>query len=230
MLMMKRLRSSSKKNKAVAALRQEQGVEVGFDVLVHAFSFLDDERDLGRCAMVSRAWCEAADSHVLWRHIIGRLSQELGVDLFARFQRHHQHTHGTERQQAESTATDQLWSFKRLYVTHVRDLKSMHQALDHYLNGVRLPARQGAAPSQCKIVTTGSGGVGKTCMLLACTSPDWSLDDADYIPTVLDNWEATVDVDEGNRVIASLWDTAHLFSCVLSLFPCTQHSQTLMNA
>lgn len=44
-----------------------------FDVLVHVFGFLTDMRDVGRCAMVSRAWREAADSRALWSRLFERL-------------------------------------------------------------------------------------------------------------------------------------------------------------
>jgi hypothetical protein len=47
--------------------------ETGFDVLVHILSFLSDTHDVGRCALVCRAWREAADSHVLWRSIVTKL-------------------------------------------------------------------------------------------------------------------------------------------------------------
>jgi hypothetical protein len=51
--------------------------ETGFDVLVHILSFLPDTRDIGRCALVCRAWREAADSHVLWRSIAMKLGYHL---------------------------------------------------------------------------------------------------------------------------------------------------------
>jgi len=78
--------------------REEEAValwqEAGFDVLVHVLGFLCDERDVGRCALVSRAWREAADSQVLWRRIVARLS----LDLVARYAAKHESEDGDKNE------------------------------------------------------------------------------------------------------------------------------------
>lgn len=58
-----------------ASQENQESWETSFDTLVHVFSFLAGNlRDVGRCAMVSRAWREAADSDVLWRILLDRIS------------------------------------------------------------------------------------------------------------------------------------------------------------
>jgi hypothetical protein len=193
---------------------------MGFDVLVHVLGFLTNERDVGRCAMVSRAWRQAADSRALWQQIVHRLARELGVDLIAHYRRH---TRDAQDDGADAESTDdetnQISDYKHLYVTYVRELQanashlqSMQEAQD-YLNQVRVPPR---APSTSKVVTVGSGAVGKTSLLLAFASPGWSPEGAEYIPTVFDEWTAIIDID-GNSVTIALWDTAGQSECVLSL-------------
>ena len=60
-------------------------------------------------------------------------------------------------------------------------------------------------PAPLKIVIVGDGAVGKTCLLNRFTEGTFP---KTYVPTVFDNAEAALTLDDGRDCLVSLWDTA----------------------
>ena len=60
-------------------------------------------------------------------------------------------------------------------------------------------------PAPLKIVIVGDGAVGKTCLLSRFTRGAFP---KTYVPTVFDNAEAALTLDDGRDCLVSLWDTA----------------------
>ncbi|KAH8074596.1 GTP binding protein [Aureococcus anophagefferens] len=60
-------------------------------------------------------------------------------------------------------------------------------------------------PAPLKIVIVGDGAVGKTCLLKRFTEGRFP---ETYVPTVFDNAEAALTLDDGRDCLVSLWDTA----------------------
>eukprot|EP01137_Pigoraptor_chileana_P014425 Opistho-2@69031 len=58
-----------------------------------------------------------------------------------------------------------------------------------------------------KIVIIGDGACGKTCLLVVFKNGGWSEELARYVPTVFDNFVASLDVN-GHSMDLLLWDTA----------------------
>ncbi|KAH3901139.1 Rho family GTPase RHO4 SCDLUD_002621 [Saccharomycodes ludwigii] len=58
-----------------------------------------------------------------------------------------------------------------------------------------------------KIVVVGDGAVGKTCLLITYTSGRFPTD-ADYVPTVFDNYVTNITYKDKYNIELALWDTA----------------------
>lgn len=65
-----------------------------------------------------------------------------------------------------------------------------------------------------KLVVIGDGASGKTCLLIVFSKDEFP---QDYVPTVFENYVASVKLDDGREVSLALWDTAGASS---SLWQC----------
>jgi len=64
--------------------------------------------------------------------------------------------------------------------------------------------RKRMAEARKKLVVTGDGACGKTCLLIVFSRDEFP---ESYVPTVFENYVADIEVD-GRRVELALWDTA----------------------